>query len=117
MTGDLGLFCLIVLLRLRHLERYAAARRRALFKSQRVQIKFQLHIFAIAELIRFQKNDLNTLYPHDAWEDVQRLRHAWVRYGVNIPCASVWDFAVETMPALNEAVTGLLTELDITYTS
>ena len=57
--------------------------------------------------------------PRSKGRSVKRVYSAssWVHYGVNIPCASIWDFAIETMPALNEAVTGLLTELDITYTS
>ena len=104
MTKDQRLYCRDILDRIRRIEDYTVTGRDAFLESEFLQDGV-IHSFeTIGEVVKRMDPAQTAQYPQVTWSDFAGFRDILIHQYQNVRLGSVWDFALEDLLALKDAV-------------
>ena len=112
MTRDQQIYCRDILDRIRRIETYTAAGRDAFFTSELLQDGVIRSFEVIGEVVKRLDPSLQAQHPELAWSDFAGFRDVLIHQYHSVRIDLVWRFAQEDLPALKQAITALLDELE-----
>ena len=105
-------YCREILDRIRRIEDYTAAGRDAFMESELLQDGVIRSFEVIGEVVKRLDPTLTDRYPQVTWSDFTGFRDVLIHRYQETQLDLVWDATQEDLPALKEAVTALLADLE-----
>ncbi len=109
MSRDVRVYLLDILERCERITRYVEGLDQVRWsQDERTQDAVLRNLEVIGEAVKRLPGDLRQQAPDIPWQDIAGLRDILIHEYEGVDFAIVWDIAVNEVPALHQAVSGLL---------